>query len=271
MEQQRIIGVDFSGAKAPADKIWVTLCHYDGRELEIMESFSMKAYGSTGMSRETAYAALVGFLAEQHDARIGMDFPFSIPLQAGQHFSWRRWIQEFPGLYPTAEAFRYYLLQQFGYREVKRTPEKDAKVPFAVNNLRLYKQSYFGIKNVLRPLLDMGDFSVFPFWQSPNSTNKLYEACPSCTLKHRLNNVSAGKYKGPKSHQETYREGILQQLYQLIPFHDVYRVQDKLVKAKGGDALDSLITVYSVLLGLADFSGTTDLPYDMQREGYIMF
>ncbi len=189
--------------------------------------------------RATALPALVRHLRGLGPAIVGCDFPFSLPERFVAPDDWRGFVIGFPGRYRTAEAFRDSCRTATGGREVRRLCDVEAKVPFGAWNLRLYRQTWHGIAELLRPLLLAGDVAVLPM--DPPDENRLWlaEICPASFLK-RIKLYAP--YKGRAAAHGAMRTEILSRLVAdrllAAPEPAVERI---VLDDPGGDALDAVI------------------------------
>ncbi len=245
-----IYGVDFSGDERNAGRfIWIACGRPVGEVLRIEACLPARALPGSGAARETAHRALRNFLEAQPGCAVGMDFPFGLPQALLKSSSWREFVQSFPERYPSPEAFRDSCRLKTGGRELKRRTEVETRTPFAPYNLRLYRQTYFGIRDVLRPLVLKGAASVIPLQHVGHGRLKVLEVCPASTLKR------AGRYrpayKGRSREARSARARILRWLAQrrlAIPRPVRLGILDEV----RGNALDAVLAVDATYRALAD-------------------
>src|SRR2546428_10809119 len=144
-------GVDFSGAAGAGRWIWISSgVIHDGR-LRIVETRPGSELPGGSVVRDTALRALRSFIQSASGA-IGLDFPFGLPRMVAAKPTWTEFILDFSSRYPTAAAFRA-ACRQLSARELRRTTDVEAHAPWAAWNWRLYRQTYFGIAEVMPPLV----------------------------------------------------------------------------------------------------------------------
>eukprot|EP00928_Gymnodinium_smaydae_P078321 TRINITY_DN6217_c0_g2_i1.p1 TRINITY_DN6217_c0_g2~~TRINITY_DN6217_c0_g2_i1.p1 ORF type:complete len:334 (+),score=64.98 TRINITY_DN6217_c0_g2_i1:65-1066(+) len=193
----RVIGVDFSGSAKDAGRLTlVAECELSGSKgqwkLHVLRVRTVEEI-SNGSARTAADScrALCEELRRLHATPgpqliVGLDSPPSVAAQFIQPLQWRRWVKEFPTRFPTAEAFRRaHIVKQSGSAaktlEPKRETDILTKVPFAPQNLRMFRQSYNAIAGVYGPLA--GEFAVIPCMRPSEGQPLLFESCPASVLK----------------------------------------------------------------------------------------
>lgn len=237
---RRIAGVDFSGAQDAGRKLWITEGRSAGGRLyiEACASIAQRCGGVTAPAESCA--ALVAFLRRLGAAAVGCDFPFSLPNAMIGKRDWPAFLAGFARRYPTAET-----LHQAGRRggkELRRTCDIAAKTPFAPTNLRLYRQTWRGIRDVLAPLTAADAARVLPFQKPRPGVPWLLECCPASALK--CLGMHQPPYKGGAPGRAARRAAILRELEE----HGVAPLSGSLrrvvIGQAGGDALDSVIAAW---------------------------
>lgn len=254
-----IFGVDFSGAKTACNKIWVSHAEVSGTRLCILECYPLSEITSSKMSRADCLHALLDLILSTKSSIFGMDFPFGIPVQLMKGLSWDEFIRDFPQLYANEYEFRGINRKLSGNVEFKRLTDKEVKAPFCVYNLRLYRQTYFGIRDIIRPLVISDAASILPLQPLKADVPWLMEICPASTLKKEGLYIP---YKGKGAKEKANREHILAHLGKKEL--DIPRdISDKALKNTDGDALDCIIAAYSVfrVLHMPGHKNTLQEPY----------
>jgi hypothetical protein len=266
-----IFGVDFSGAKDACKKIWVSSGRSIGSTLHIEECYRLADRMGSGASshsgRDECFSALRSLIIRENDAVFGIDLSFSLPEHLMED-DWESFIESFSSKYPSAEQFRESCRDRTGGKELKRASEIRAKVPFSVYNLRLYRQTYFGIRDVISPLVNDGLVCVLPMQEAKDGKPWLIEICPACRLKKEDMYIP---YKGKTDDRRNARCRILEYFMNkslVIPSS----LQELIVADTEGDALDSIIATYSTFKSLSRLSEIPDtLPENYAIEGYTFF
>jgi hypothetical protein len=269
----RFIGVDFSGAKRAGRKIWLT----EGRVktdnktgdpvLNINRCRSVASLADDAVSRDQALSTLRTHIVKSRDnlpTAYGMDFPFTLPRILLGEQSWKQFILSFTERFSSPEQFREWCRQQTEGREHKRRTEQNAGVPFAAYNLRLYRQTYYGIREILQPLMRNESVWIPPMQNPDVSRPWLMETCPASALK-RLHLYQP--YKGAETNRRRGRERILSALLDrgdLILSEASLR--DRFIDNSAGDALDSLIAAL-----IAFWNAPNPIPslIEDSGEGYV--
>jgi hypothetical protein len=233
--------VDFSGANDAGRKIWIAEGRRGrGNRLKLLDVRPAAELEDGGIAPGEAIAALARHVAKDPDTIAGCDFPFTLPWQVIDRPSWESFIGGFARRFPSPDAFRHWALGRSRGREIRRAADREAKTPFNAYNLRIYRQTWWGIAHFLRPLVKSGRAIVRPFQPLPDRPHPIViEACPACTLK------SLGFYPAYKGRGGAYRlerKAILAKLIEtglLEP--PLPAIQRKLLENSGGDALDAVI------------------------------
>lgn len=246
--RQVIYGVDFSGAKDAGRKIWITGGVIEGDVLLIKECFKAEDISGSGRDRERSLMALREFIKKQKESIIGLDFPFGIPRTLVKGESWERFVVSFEGSYNSPEEFRAVCTKVSDGKELKRFTDLEAKTPFSPYNLRLYRQTYFGIRDVLGPLIRDSIVCVLPMQKPLPDRAWVLEICPASTLKMRNLHLP---YKGRGEIKRTSRERILESIQKtgvlIIKESSLYSA---ILSDIGGDALDSVIAAFTTFWAL---------------------
>ena len=236
----RILGVDFSGASDAGRKIWVAEGQLDRNgALELLTCVAAVDLPGGGKSPAEAVPALARHIAGLGAARVGCDFPFSLPRDLVGARSWRSFAVRYAAEFVDADTFRSLMRTRHNAAEHKRMTDRIAKTPFNSYNLRLYRQTWWGISGVLHPLVASRAASVRPQQKLLPGKPTLIEVCAACTLK----SIDLyPPYKGKEPTHRKARQCILDHLVDcgalLAPARTMRRI---LLDNEGGDALDAVI------------------------------
>ena len=202
---------------------------------------------------------------------MGLDFPFGLPSVLLNGGTWTEFVASFPSCFPTHELFRSWCRERAGGRELKRVTDKVANTPFAAYNLRLYRQTYFGIARILAPLCGSGRAVAPPMQCLRSDVPWLLEVCPASTLK-RLK--LARSYKG-RTHQHKEARGII---VDALCERDLLVVPSSrhvaaMIEDSGGDALDAVVAAVATARAVGDqqFPRPTPWREDYRREAVVWF
>ena len=251
----RVIGLDFSGARAAGRHIWLATGERRQGRLRIGKLEPADQALGVAPERGATLAALAQHLARQGDCAVGCDFPFSLPDALLPPGGWQAFIAVFAAASADAEAFRAACLAQAGGREWKRAADRVTRTPFSVYNLRLYRQSFHGLRDVLAPLVMGGRAVVLPMQAPRAGVPWLLEVCPASYLKRVGLYRGLSAYKGRSGEHRDRRATILAAAAvagreSLAPLPA--RLGAVAIEDPGGDALDALLAAVATAGVLAD-------------------
>ena len=235
----RFVGIDFSGAATAGSAIWIAEGQLDEGRVRIESCRPAAALPCSHRDRDRCLPALVAYLGQLGPAIVGCDFPFSLPASMIDEPTWRGFALNFGQRFASAEAFLSDCRRRGNGHEIRRACDRHSRVPFAAYNLRIYRQTYHGIRDLLAPLLRDRAATILPMEAPDDGRPWVIETCPASTLKHANLYPS---YKGTDGDAREARRRILQGLVQngllSLPSSALQRLA---VDNIGGDALDSMI------------------------------
>lgn len=240
LRRTRVHGVDFSGAKDAGRKVWVASGTLGGDVLRIEDCRPAEYLAGGGRDRASCLQALVDFIEGQPDAAVGLDFPFGLPRELVKDGSWETFIAGFSRRYETAEDFKESCFQAAGGGELKRRTDRESRTPFSAYNLRLYKQTFYGIRDVLAPLIERAAARVLPMQKPDVGKPSVLEICPASTLRREGLSLS---YKGRSPKHLEGRRLILQSLEPRVVVPE--GIARKALDDHKGDVIDSIIAAYA--------------------------
>ncbi|WP_254273697.1 DUF429 domain-containing protein [Haloarcula marina] len=163
-----VLGVDFSGAAAAGDALWVTEATRTADGLVVDACY--RGTERWGRDRESTHAGLVERIRTDEIGTVGLDFPFSLPeavLDAQCDGTWRGFLEWVggsdgptdPGAFST--ACRETAERVAGKRDVRRETDarRGALCPYT-NRVR--SMTYHGARDVLGRLADDSETTVTP-------------------------------------------------------------------------------------------------------------
>ncbi|PQV64700.1 hypothetical protein B1R32_104199 [Abditibacterium utsteinense] len=242
-------------------KIWVSRAQFDGEKLSF--DFLERAADLPGgnSSRDAALCALRDWIVRHEGAACGLDFPFALQQEALGEEDYATWLRNFPRRYADSQK-----MKESGF-EARRACELVAKVPFSPLNLRLYRQTYHGIAEVLAPLRECGA-RVLPFDAPIPQKIWLLEICPASLLKREKLYLS---YKGKSDLQRQNREIIAREMATRTPFAWSEKMEKRALEDTEGDALDAVlaaICTFNALRKPETLAAQNELE---KREGRVYF
>jgi hypothetical protein len=267
---ERVIGIDFSGAEKAGDAIWIAEGRIEGERVRIESCRPASGIADSGPERARCLPALVSFIAVQGNAIIGCDFPFSLPAAMIDASTWRAFALELGDRFACADDFLADCRRRANGREIRRACDRESRVPFAAYNLRIYRQTYHGIRDVLAPLLRTGDAAVLPMQRPRPDRPWVIETCPASTLKQ------AGlypSYKGRGDAAGAARRQIVNGLIRRGLLAPLSRSLRRLaIENQGGDALDSIVAAAATGRALSAGAFTDTIPNRCELvEGRVYF
>ncbi len=202
----------------------------------------------SSLEREVCYPALVRWIRSQGNSAIGFDFPFGLPQRLMAAENWRDFVLGFEERFPDAHQFRRWCRRRYPDRELKRLTDVAARTPFSPYNLRMFRQTYWGIRAVLAPLVATRSARVLPMQCPVAGIPWLLETCPASTLKDL---DLYRRYKGKNLNQRAARAEIFRALevLGLLRSRDG-RLTGIVTENAGGDALDAVVAAVAVARSL---------------------
>ncbi len=264
----RIFGVDFSGAADAGKKIWIARGRLERGKLWIQDCFKGEALPGSGRERDRCLAALGNFIKQRSNAAFGLDFPFGLPESLVEDGTWEEFITRFPSRYESPEQFREVCRLAAHGKELKRATDLQSKTPFAPYNIRLYRQTYFGMSRILSPLVRDGFACVLPMQMAAIGKPWILEVCPASRLKRMGLYLS---YKGRTTQSREARMRLVDEIQEMELLDELDEGMRKLVvDDAGGDALDSVIAAVATAHAIRNQNSAPvgqDDPYSI--EGYV--
>jgi len=263
-----IYGIDFSGAKHACKKIWISKGIINNNSLHINECRPLSDHTKRPLDRDQCFDALKHLIASNSHAAFGLDFPFGLPETLINEDNWDKFILKFPEQFTSADQFRQICRDATDKKELKRLTDKKSRAPFSPYNLWLYRQTYFGIHDVLYPLVRDGSTCILPMQNPEKEKPWVFEICPASTLKQEgLYN----RYKGKTVAHQRSRTRILDCLVEKGLIDTIpSKVRTMALGDTQGDALDSIIAAvaaYRALLLCNNYHTAVCDTYKI--EGYI--
>ncbi|XVJ51480.1 MAG: DUF429 domain-containing protein [Vampirovibrio sp.] len=268
--RRHFLGIDLATGRQMANQTWLShILERDGQWcLHSLASLKMQMTAK-GLSTHPALK-LFECLLQHADALIGIDASFGIPLALQPYKTWQAWLEDFPNINPTPEAFRLACQNASPLgKELKRQTDQEAKTPFSPYNLRHYRQTFTVLHDVLRPFVMAQKGSVLPMQAPLLHKPWVLESCPRSILNGL--NLSVSPYKGKDASHQTAKAFILEALQDIFPVVVNAEQRDTLLTQAGGDALDSFMIAWHLCRQWQDnpeqFTTPLALPYTL--EGYV--
>jgi len=244
----RVVGVDFSGAAQAGKAIWIASGAIESDTVRIERLVPALELPGGGAGRAAALAALVKYVASETDAAVGFDFPFGLPKQFVRENDWVAFVRGFPKRFPTVA--RLSALGGRPRKEPKRRCDSEAKTPFSAINRRVVNQTWCGIAEVLRPLIERDAARVPPMQRPRAGAPIVLEICPASTLKAE---GVYWTYKGRSKSCRAARKSILDTLVSRgLLVRPGRAIEKTAIDNIGGDALDAIVAAVGAHRALYD-------------------
>lgn len=258
-------GVDFSGAAQAGHNIWIAEATPTDDELHV-ESCESAADRFGVAERAPCLGQLTAFLREAET--VGLDFPFGVPATVHDCETWESSVEWVATAATDADEFQATCRSRA--REVTDGERADlrretdgpvgALCPYGSH---VWKQTFFGIRDVLAPLADTDDVTIRPMQGSGDVS--LCEVYPAATLAQC--DLPAAEYKNGSETARDRRRTIVDGLETETPLAFSQGVRAELIDDAGGDALDAVVAALATYR--AQRTGfEPDRPWD-PAEGHI--
>lgn len=281
-EFESVCGVDFSGAKQAGRCIWIARTERRARgRLSLVALDRLDRLCGTA-ERGTCLAELVKLVNASTSALWGFDCPFGLPVELfpegapwADHFTFLAGYDDAYdcGLECIARTKRMASALHRTALHCRRQSDVVAKAPFDAFHYRMIYQTFFGMRDVVRPLAATPGTAVLPFQyrKLPKAKRVVVECCPSSVLKkNRLPHQNYKQPKGGPLHRKclTTRHAILAALVPRVRISDRHR--RVIMRNPGGDALDAVLAAVGALRGFhgADHKALSAHPR-LTREGWM--
>lgn len=232
-------GVDFSGAKDAGKHIWISEGSVSPNGVILQKLYSLDSMTDGVVDLQTSLKALVNHISHESKAIIGLDFPFSLPTELIFQNSWIEFLTQFSDEYVTPEKFLERCRNLSKGKELKRRTDIQAKAPWSTYNLRLFRQTWAGIRLVLAPLILQGRARAIPMQQTKNGLPIIAEVCPASFLKRaQIYFPYKGRGLGPQKARSKLLNSLVNGQFLTPPGSALRRTIINDVK---GDALDAVL------------------------------
>jgi hypothetical protein len=268
---RRVFGVDFSGAQDAGNRIWICRAHPGGEGVRVESVDPLSALPGGAIARDEALRALVQKVIESPRSAWGFDFSFALPSAVTAALAppgggYGRLLEAVAAC-GDPDTLRARCTDASCGDEQRRKTDDEASTPFSPYNLRIYKQTFHGIADVLRPLRARAEVAVLPFDRLPDIAaadgarlpfNRsasgavphvyLMEVCPSSVL--TALGYPAGGYKGAGGQPTEARRAIVARLMEDGLVRPLARaLRERIVSDAEGDAVDAVLAAVGAWRG----------------------
>ncbi|MGM0590866.1 MAG: hypothetical protein ACQETI_04415 [Halobacteriota archaeon] len=271
---KRILGVNFSvKADETGRDTWIADGIVEDGRLHVTDCRCVSDRLDVPPDRMRAISALTAFLGRQPQrCAIGLDFPFGLPTAVVPCTNWTAFVRRFPDWFTMPETLtavctvRAELTSNGTETEPPRATDKPLG-SIAPYSERLAEETFFGIRDVLRPLVLTDAVRVLPMQAADADRPWLLEVYPAGTL----SDLDGQRYRTPEQQQS--RDGRPNPNVHVERLREAGVVLDDAAEC----AVDSPMSapLDSILAAYATFRNTRDannLRTDDERraiEGYI--
>lgn len=231
-----VYGVDFSGAVDAGKRIWIAEAVASDGLLSVSGLDPAHRLPGSAVEREAALGALRRLIAARPAAVVGIDVPFGLPASLVGQATWLDFVRWFVGRYPDADGFKAACWAAAAGKELRRATDRSARTPFSAYNLRLYRQTFFALDEVIGPLVLAGHAVAAPMQPRTAGQATLAEVCPASTLKAHRQYVP---YK--RAEHGAGRVRIVEWLAQTTPMVIPAEPRAVALADANGDAVDALV------------------------------
>lgn len=269
----RVLGVDFSGAADAGRNVW--LAEIDcAAEPRLVNCAPASECFDAPADRESTHRALTHHLASLNDdAAAGLDFPFSLPHSVVSETDWESFLRDFPGLFASPDELQRRCQSRGALADDDRVQyrrkterEMSALSPY---NRRLRSQTFYGIRDVLRPLVLTGAVRVAPMQSLTPDQPTLLETYPAATLDSLDGETHRNGYKEDDEEGRRRREANLDALEAEASLGLTDAVRERLLGDDGGDGIDAALAAFATMRNTADPSNLGIDDPVASAEGYI--
>ncbi len=265
--RRRVYGVDFSGAADAGRRIWIAEGAEPRGALHIEACYRAEDLPGSGRQRDQALSALRDLIQQEGHTAFGLDFPFGLPRALPKEATWEDFVRAFPQRYAAARKFRSGCRAAARGRELRRATDREARTPFAAYNLRIYRQTFFGIRDLLAPLVVKQSACVLPMQPALPGKPWIIEICPASLLKRE---GLYFPYKGTARTHRAARARIVEHFEHRGALVQAPATRRTILTDANGDALDSVLAALATARALRNPAGlfpTDSVSYAL--EGYV--
>lgn len=267
---ERIYGVDFGDDFESGVALWVSEATVEDGELRVLDCRSASERFGVSGDRSLVLGSLTSFLATVPDSSVvGLDFPFGLPDELIPVDDWTTFLARFPDWFTSPEDLHRRCLMHAELVSGNRTTilrETDEPLgALSPYDHRLQARTFYGIRDVLRPLVTTALVAVLPMMEPTQSRPSLLETYPAGTLEEL--EVHVAGYKDDSERARNRRAENLDSLQdhgvELAP-----EVRSRVMGDTGGNALDSVVAAFAAHRNAANDLRASWVP-QREVEGHV--
>lgn len=273
---ERIYGVDFGDCFESEDALWLTEATVEDDVLRILDCRSASERFGVSEDRALVFGSLASFLAGVPDSSVvALNFPFGLPDELVPADDWVTFLSRFPDWFTSPEDLHRRCTMHAKLVSGNRTNVPDNRTnvlretdeplgALSPYDRRLQDRTFYGIRDVLRPLVTTELAAVQPMMEPSPAQPSLIETYPAGTLEEL--ELHAVGYEGDSERAQRRRAENLDSLQG----HGVElssEVQSR-AAAAGRNALDSVVAAFVAYRNTANELRTAWVP-EREVEGHI--
>ena len=270
---ETVFGVDFSGASDAGEKLWIAEID-GGDDPRLVGCAPVTERLDAPADRSSAHRALTHFLAGlDSDAAAGLDFPFSLPASVVRDEDWEALVRSFPSLFATPAELQRRCQSRAALTDddrVQHVRETEASVSaLSPYDRRLRSQTFYGIRDVLRPLVLADVVRVAPMQELTPDRPTLLETYPAAALDSLDGETYRAGYKEASEQGRERRAANLDALEAEASVRVDDGTRDRLLSDAGADGLDAALAAFAAWRNTVDPSNLEIDEGEYDAEGYI--
>lgn len=267
---ERIYGVDFGDCFESGDALWVSEATVEDDELRILDCRSASERFGVPHDRSLVLRSVTSFLSTVPDSSVvGLNFPFGLPDELVPVADWMTFLARFPDWFTSPEDLRRRCLMHAELVTGNRTTilrETDEPLgALSPYDRRLQDRTFYGIRDVLRPLVTTELVAVQPMMESRQSRPSLLETYPAGTLEELELHIAG--YTDDSERARQRREENLDGLREHgVAFSS--EVRSRVLSDTGGNAINSVVAAFAAYRNAANEIRAPGVP-EREIEGHV--
>lgn len=267
---ERLYGVDFGDDFESGDEIWIAEATVDDDRLRVLDCQSASDRFGVSDDRALVLGSLTSFLSSIPDSSVvGLDFPFGLPDQLIPFDDWVTLLARFPDWFTSPDDLRRRCVMHAELVTGSRTTlQRETDEPLGALSPyddRLQNRTFYGIRDVLRPLVTTELVAVQPMMEPTTARPSLIETYPAGTLDEL--ELHMATYKDDTERARRHRAENLDGIEE----HGVIfpsEVRSRVLEDSGGNALDSVVAAFAAYRNTVSGLQTSWIA-DREVEGHI--
>lgn len=268
---RRVFGIDFSAERRRAgDHIWIADCVVEEPALSVVDCRPATDRFDVDCARKHAVPALTRFLGSlSGECVAGLDFPFALPDEVVAAETWPEFLRQLPSwaddpMDLARESEARASLDGPATELIRAT--EDPLGALSPYNERLRAETFYGIRDVLRPLVLADAARALPMQVRSPDHPSLLEVYPAGTLERFQAQHMRYKEDGDQARDRRI-ENVEALEERGVEFTD--EIRERVVDDTSGDALDAVVAAVSAFEHTRDPSDLQTSDGARRLEGHI--